>query len=183
MNRTTTPLYWIECLSQKEPYKFTRTCGYNRYDDTHYYTYIVWRQVDGLQICVLRYEPYEYKDHEILTMNDVPIQKETNGFNVCKSIISVMDKAIETQSHKFDKFIYEHMHEYKLKTYEDMCYDVHINGIHTYRVIYGFEQQTDEFQRHFNLVHPNLHALPLNIPITSLQFKNLINRSFDNRTL
>ena len=109
-------------------------------------------------------------------MNDVPIQTETNGFNVCKSIISAMDNAIETQLHKFDELIC--MHKYKLKTYEDMYYDVHINGIHTYRVIYGFEQKTGKFQQYFNIVHPtDLHALPLNIPITSLQFKNLINRS------
>lgn len=184
MSRTTIPLYWIEHLSQQEPYEFTRTRGYNREDDTPYYRYIVCRQVDGLQICVLRYEPTEYKDHEILTMDNVPIQKETNAFNVCKSIISVMDKAIKTQSHKFDNFMYKHMHGYKLETLMDKYYDVHLNGEHIYSVTNGFEQQTGEFQRHFNLVNPNLHALPLDIPITLRQFENLVNgRKFDNRTL
>ena len=76
------------------------------------------------------------------------------------------------------------MHKYKLKTYEDMYYDVHINGRHIYSVTNGFEQQTGEFQRYFNLVNSNLHALPLDIPITLRQFENLVNgRSFDNRTL
>lgn len=183
MSRTTIHLYWIRHLSPTEPYKFTRTQGRDRGCDTTFNRYTISRQSDEHKICVLEHQPVEY-DISPISLDGIPITQGTDDFDICKKFISGMDNAIKTQSHKFDNFMYKHMHGYKLETLMDMYYNVHLNGRHIYSVTNGFEQQTGELQRYFNLVHPNLHALPLDIPITLRQFENLVNgRSFDNKTL
>ena len=181
MSRTTIPLYWIEHMRQQVPYMFTRTRGYDREDDTPYYRYTIYRQEDEQEICVINYEPTEYKDHNIMSIDRVSIQQGTHEFDVCKSIISEMNNRFKAEEAAFINF--RNMFKYDLTRIHD-GYDMYLNGKHIYAIA-DIPVQREEHgqiiyetpqQRYFNLVNPSCRVLPLNVPISPRDWDYLINR-------